>query len=292
MPIVLDRKASSVPSPVLTEPVTWIGPRTGWAAVDLGELWNYRELLVLLVWKDIAVRYKQTALGVAWAILQPLFTMVVFTVFFGWLAGLNQKLEEGMHYSLSTYCALLAWQLFAHALNSSSRSIVVNRAIITKVYFPRLLLPLSPLLSGLVDFVVASTVLLGMMAWFHVWPSANIIFLPAFVLLALLTSAAVGVWLAAINAIYRDVEYTLPFIVQAWMFLTPIAYPATLVPEQWRWLYGLNPMVGVVEGFRWSLLGASAPGPMLGVSVVTTCVLLAGGLLYFRQMEKTFLDVV
>jgi lipopolysaccharide transport system permease protein len=272
--------------------VTRIGPRSGWASLNIAELWNYRELLWLFTWKDIAVRYKQTLLGAAWAVIQPFFTMVVFTVFFGWLAGLNQRLEKHIPYSLCTYCALLAWQLFSHALNGSSRSIVANRQIITKVYFPRLILPLSALLSGLVDFVIAFVVLLAMMAWFGYWPGVNVIYLPGFVVLALLTSAAVGVWLAALNAMYRDIEYTLPFLVQAWMFVTPIAYPATLVPEQWRWLYGLNPMVGVVEGFRWCLLGAAAPGPLLAVSAATTCLLLVGGLIYFRQMEKTFLDVV
>jgi lipopolysaccharide transport system permease protein len=272
--------------------MTRIAPRSGWTALNMKELWNYRELLWLFTWKDIAVRYKQTVLGAAWVIVQPLFTMVVFTVFFGRLAGLNQRLEKHIPYSLYTYCALLAWQLFAHALNGSSRSIVANRQIITKVYFPRLILPLSAVLSGMVDFVIAFVVLLAMMAWFGFWPGVNVIYLPGFVVLALLTSAAVGVWLAALNAMYRDVEHTLPFLVQAWMFLTPIAYPATLVPVQWRWLYGLNPMVGVVEGFRWSLLDTAPPGPMLAVSAATTCLLLVGGLICFHQMEKTFLDVV
>lgn len=264
----------------------------GWRALDLSELWRYRELLFFLTYRDISIRYKQTALGAAWAIIQPVFTMAVFSLFFGLLGGLSKRIDSGVPYPLYVFCALLPWQLFAFALTESSRSVANSRNLITKVYFPRLLIPLAPLLSGLIDFAIAAGVFALMLVWYQQVPGWPILLLPVFVLLALVTAFSFGVWLAALNALYRDVQYTIGFLVQFWMFLTPIAYPTTIVPEQWRWVYSLNPMVGVVEGFRWALLGTSPPGLMLVVSTLATSFLLVGGLFFFRRMERTFADVV
>lgn len=267
-----------------------IEPETGWAPLRLGELWTYRELLFFLVWRDLKSRYKQTSLGVAWAILQPVLTMVVFSVFFGRLAGVP---SEGVPYPVFTYAALLPFQLFSYALTESGNSLVTNRDLLTKVYFPRLLIPLSTVLAGLVDFALAFLVLLAMMAYYGIAPTAAVFFLPAFVALACMTALAAGLWLAALNVKYRDVRYTLPFLTQFWLIATPIAYPASLVPEPFRALYGLNPMVGVVEGFRWALLGrAEALDSSVLVSVIVVGVLLVGGLFYFRRMERTFADIV
>lgn len=267
-----------------------IEPETGWAPLRLGELWTYRELLFFLVWRDLKSRYKQTSLGVAWAILQPVLTMVVFSVFFGRLAGVP---SEGVPYPVFTYAALLPFQLFSYALTESGNSLVTNRDLLTKVFFPRLLIPLSTVLAGLVDFALAFLVLLAMMAFYGIVPTAAVLFLPAFVALACMTALAAGLWLAALNVKYRDVRYTLPFLAQFWLIATPIAYPASLVPEQFRALYGLNPMVGVVEGFRWALLGRSeALDSSVLVSVGVVGVLLLGGLFYFRRMERTFADIV
>lgn len=282
----------------VNSPKLLIRPASGWRPVNLAELWRYRELLWFLAQRDIKVRYKQTVLGVAWAVIQPLFTMIVFTVFFGVLGGMSSHVPLGpsgqpIPYAVYTLCALIPWQLFSFALNSSSNSLVNSRGLITKVYFPRLIIPMAPLLCGLVDFSIAFGLLAVLMACLGVVPGWPIVFLPFFVLLALASALAVGLWLSALNALYRDVQYTLPFLTQIWLFLTPVAYPGTLVPERWRWLYGLNPMAGVVEGFRWSLLGGGeAPGPVLLVSGATVVLLLAGGLFYFRQMEKTFADRV
>jgi len=271
-------------------PRTVIQPSQGWIRLNLAELWHYRELLFFLIWRDIKVRYKQTALGAAWAILQPLFTMLVFTLFFGRLAKVP---SDGVPYPLFTYAALLPWQLFAYALTESSNSIVVNERLITKVYFPRLVIPLASVLAGLVDFGIAFTLLIGMMAWYHVTPSWAIVTLPLFVIFTLTTALSAGLWLSALNVQYRDVRYTLTFIVQFWLFASPVAYPSTLIPARWRPLYGLNPMAGVIEGFRWALLGkAPAPGPMLAVSVLVVGVVLVGGLCYYRRVETTFADVV
>jgi lipopolysaccharide transport system permease protein len=275
-----------------------IRPTSGWRPVSLVELWRYRELLWFLALRDIKVRYKQTVLGVAWAVLQPLFTMIVFSVFFGALAGIGERVPansagQTIPYSVYVLCALLPWQLFAFALTSSSNSLVQYRGIITKVYFPRLIVPMAPLVCGLIDFAIALGLLALLMAWFGVVPGWQIVFFPGFVLLALASALAVGVWLSALNALYRDVQYTLPFLTQVWFFLTPVAYPSSLVPERWRWLYGLNPMAGVVEGFRWSLLDSGAsPGPMMLVSIGTIALLLIGGLFGFRRMEKQFADLV
>jgi len=256
----------------------------------LKELWEYRELLYFLVWRDVKVRYKQTVLGAAWAVIQPFFTMVVFSIFFGRLAGIP---SDGLPYPIFAYCALLPWQLFSHAMMESGNSLVANQNLITKVYFPRLVIPLSAVLAGLVDFGIAFLVLLGMMAYYGMAPTMAVVTLPLFILLAIATALAVGLWLSALNVQYRDVRYTIPFLTQFWLLATPIAYPSSLVPEGWRVLYGLNPMAGVVEGFRWALLGtANAPGRMLAVSVAVVLAFLIGGLYYFRSMERTFADVV
>ena len=259
-------------------------------SLRLADLWAYRELLGFLVWRDVAVRYKQTALGVAWAVIQPFFTMVIFSVFFGALAKMP---SDGVPYPVFAYCGLLPWQLFAQALNDSGNSLVSNQNLITKVYFPRLVIPIAAVLAGLVDFAIAFLILLVMMAVFRIAPTASLVMLPAFLLLAVASALAVGLWLAALNVQYRDVRYTIPFLAQAWLFATPVAYSSTLVPARWRLLYGLNPMAGVVEGFRWSLLGAGpGPGPMVAVSTAVVVVLLVGGFYYFRRMERTFADVV
>ena len=271
-------------------PTMYLRPPRGWAELDLRELWEYRELLYFLTWRDIKVRYKQTALGAAWAIIQPLFMMVVFSLFFGRLAKMP---SDGIPYPVFTFCALLPWQLFAHSLSESSNSLVGNQNLITKVYFPRLVIPISAVFAGLVDFSIAFVILLLMMVYFGLVPTLAVIALPGFVLLAILTALGVGLWLSALNVQYRDVRYTLGFITQFWLFATPVAYPSSLIPEQWRWLYGLNPMAGVVEGFRWALLGkAEGPGWLLLVSVLVVIALLISGLYYFRRMEQTFADVV
>jgi lipopolysaccharide transport system permease protein len=266
-----------------------IQPSTGWVPLRLRELWEYRELLYFLVWRDVKVRYKQTALGAAWAIIQPLFTMVVFSVFFGRLAGLP---SDGLPYPVFSYTALVPWTYFATALTMSSNSLVDHARLITKVYFPRLLVPAASVVAGLLDLAIASTVLVGMILYYGIVPGPAVLLLPAFVILAAATALAVGLWLSALNVQYRDVRYTIPFLVQFWLFLTPVAYSSTLVPERWRALYGLNPMTGVVEGFRWALLGkAEPPGALLFVSIVSVLVLLVGGLFYFRRMERRFADV-
>jgi len=258
--------------------------------LELSELWQYRELLYFLVWRDIKVRYKQTALGAAWAVMQPLFMMVVFSLFFGRLAKVP---SDGIPYPVFTFCALIPWQLFANALTESSNSLIGNQNLITKVYFARLVIPIAAVLSGLLDFLIAFTILLGMMLYYGIVPGWPIVALPAFILLAILTALAVGLWLSALNVQFRDVRYTMNFLVQFWLFATPVAYPSSIVPEQWRALYGINPMVGVVEGFRWALLGKSQPpGAMLWVSVLVVSALLIGGLYYFRRMEQEFADIV
>jgi len=265
-------------------------PRRGWQSLDLAAVWRYRELLWFLAWRDITLRYKQTFLGAAWALIQPLFTMIVFSIFFGALAKIP---SDGLPYPVFVLCALLPWQLFAYSLSQSSNSVVAEQRLITKVYFPRLIIPLASVLSGLVDFFIAFLLLVVFMAWFGVFPTLAILTVPFFVLLTLATALAVGLWLSALTVQYRDVRYTLTFLTQFWMFASPVAYPSSMVPEAWRAFYGLNPMAGVIEGFRWALLGvAEAPGPMLWVSVATVAVMLVGGLYYFRRMEKTFADVV
>ncbi|HVS80987.1 MAG TPA: ABC transporter permease [Pyrinomonadaceae bacterium] len=276
--------------PAIELPTFFIRPQTGWTAVGLKELWEYRELLYFLTWRDIKVRYKQTVLGAAWAIIQPFFMMVVFSLFFGYLARVP---SDGIPYPIFAYCALLPWQLFAHALTESSNSLVANERLITKVYFPRLVVPISAVLGGLLDFAIAFVILLLMMAYYGVRPTWAIVTLPAFLLLAMLTALGVGLWLSALNVKYRDVRYTINFLIQFWLFATPVAYSSSIVPARWRALYGLNPMAGVVEGFRWALLGKSeGPGALLAVSVAVVILILIGGLYYFRRMEAEFADVV
>jgi len=271
-------------------PMILIKPSRGWVSLNFRELWEYRELLYFLIWRDIKVRYKQTALGAAWAIIQPFCTMVVFSLFFGRLAKIP---SDGVPYPIFSYTVLVPWTFFANALTQSSNSLVGNRQLITKVYFPRLVVPISSALSGTVDFALAFIVLLGMMFYYGIMPTAIILILPLFWLLALLTSLGVGLWFSALNVEFRDVRFVVPFIIQFWLFSTPIAYPSSLLQEPWRTLYGVNPMVGVVEGFRWALLRTdTAPGPIIAVSALVALALLVGGGVYFRRMEKTFADIV
>ena len=271
-------------------PVIYIKRSRGLVSLRLGELWQYRELLYFLIWRDVKVRYKQTALGVAWAVVQPFFTMVVFSLFFGRLAKVP---SDGVPYPLFAYCALVPWGFFANGLNMGSNSLVESANLIRKVYLPRLAIPIATVLSGGVDFLVSFLLLLGMMAYYGRMPGIEAAWLPLLLLLGLVTALGVSLWLSALNVQYRDVRYTIPFLTQIWMFGTPIAYPSSLVPEAWRPFYGLNPMVGVVEGFRWALLGtATRPGAMLIVSSLAALVLLVTGAMYFRCTEKTFADVV
>ncbi|HEY7784401.1 MAG TPA: ABC transporter permease [Pyrinomonadaceae bacterium] len=267
-----------------------IQPSSGWVALRIKELWTYRELLYFLVWRDVKVRYKQTALGATWAIIQPLMTMVVFTLFFGRLAKIP---SDGVPYPIFSFAALVPWMFFANGLTQSSNSLVGSANLITKVYFPRLTIPIATVLSGVVDFVLAYVVLLGMMLFYGIAPTANVLWLPLFLLLAVVTALGVGMWLSAMNVQFRDVRFVVPFIVQFWLLATPIAYPSSLLSEPWRTLYGLNPMVGVVEGFRWAMLGTNTPPrASIIVSSVVALILLLSGSFYFRRMEKTFADVV
>jgi len=281
------------PTPATTEkapvPTLIIRPPKKWVPVDLHELWEYRELLYSFVARDVKIRYKQTALGFLWAIIQPLFLMVVFTLFFG---GLAKVPSDGIPYPLFSFAALIPWTLFAEGLTRSSTSMVSNAGIMTKVYFPRLVMPIAGILSPLVDFAIAFVILILMMAYYGFVPTIAIVFLPAFILLALLTSLSVGLWLSALNVKYRDFQYTIPFLLQLWLFASPVVYPSSMLPEQFQLLYGLNPMAGVIEGFRWALLGTTPPGGMILVSVGVVVLLLVGGLFYFKRMEQYFADVV
>ena len=271
-------------------PVLRIEPSRGWVSLRLGALWEYRELLYFLTWRDIKVRYKQTVLGAAWAIIQPFFTMIVFSLFFGRLARIP---SDGIPYPVFSYAALVPWTFFANGLTQSAASVVASAHLINKVYFPRLVIPISSVGSGLVDLVLSFAVLLGMMLYFDVKPTWNVVWLPGLVLLTLVTCLGVGLWLSALNVQFRDVRYTVPFLTQFWLFATPVAYPSSLLPVPWRTLYGLNPMAGVVEGFRWALLGTNtAPGPILMVSSAAALTLLVSGLFYFRRMERRFADIV
>lgn len=270
-------------------PVTIIRPLKGWMPVDLKELWAYHELIYTFAARDIKVRYKQTALGATWAIIQPLFTMVVFTIFFGGLAKIP---SEGIPYPIFSYSALLPWTLFAEGITRSTSSMITNANIMTKVFFPRMILPMSGTLSPVVDFAVAFVILIGMIFYYGFVPTTNIIWLPAFILLALASSLGVGLWLSALNVQYRDFQYTVPFIIQIWLYASPVVYPSSLVPEKYRLIYGLNPMAGVIEGFRWSLLGTEPPSSMIFVSILMVVVILISGAYYFKRMEKIFADVV
>ena len=272
-----------------TIPTLIIRPPRKWVPVDLHELWAYRELVASFTLRDIKLRYKQTGLGVAWAVLQPLLTMVIFTVFFGGLAKIP---SDGVPYPLFVLAALLPWLLFAEGLTRSTTSMVTNANIMTKVYFPRLIMPLSSIISPLVDFGVSFIILLAMMVYYGYAPTLNIIFLPLFLLLALATSLGVGLWLSALNVKYRDFQYTVPFLIQIWMFASPVVYASSLVPASLRVWFGLNPMAGVIEGFRWALLGSGAPSAMVLVSVGMVIVLLVSGMFYFRRMEQYYADIV
>jgi lipopolysaccharide transport system permease protein len=282
--------AISESSALAKPPVMRITPPSDWWALPLGELWNYRELLYFFVWRDIKIRYKQTAIGAAWAVLQPFLTMLIFSLFFGRLAHIP---SQGLPYPIFYYSALLPWMYFASALQGATNTIVENQRLVTKVYFPRLALPLSAVLSALVDFGISFLMFIAMMIYYRIHPSAAAVWLPFFLLLAVLTALGVGLWLSALNAIYRDVRYVLPFLVQFWMFASPVAYPSSLVPEKWRWLYGLNPMAGVIEGFRWSLAGhGDAPSRLIFVSAGVVLGVLVSGVAYFQKMETILADVV
>jgi lipopolysaccharide transport system permease protein len=272
------------------ENVVVIKPSKGWVAVHWKDLWEYRELLYFLTWRDVKVRYKQTVLGAAWAVIQPFMTMVVFSIFFGRLAKMP---SDGIPYPIFAYAALVPWTFFANGLTQSSNSLVGNANLIRKVYFPRLVIPISAVVSGVIDFAIAFVVLIGMMLYYGMVPTLNIIWLPFFFLLAFVTSLGIGLWFSALSVEYRDVKYVVPFLVQFWLFATPIAYPSSLLSEPWRTIYGLNPMVGVIEGFRWALLGTQITvGPLILISTLVALFLLLSGAVYFRRMERTFADVV
>jgi ABC-type polysaccharide/polyol phosphate export systems, permease component len=267
-----------------------IRPIKGWTDIGFGELWRYRELAYFLVWRAVKIRYKQTVIGAAWAVIQPLATMLVFSLFFGRLA----RIPSGdIPYPVFYFAALLPWTYFAGAVQNVTNSVVEQQHVITKVYFPRLLLPISAAIPGLFDFAIGLLVFFPIMLAYQISPGKAILALPAFLLLAVLTALSVGIWLAAMNSLYRDVHHVIPFLVQIWMFASPVVYPATLVPERWRWLYGLNPMAGVIEGFRWALTGSGQPPtPMLAVSAAAVIVALTGGLIFFNRMEAIIADVV
>ncbi|GAB4140619.1 MAG: ABC transporter permease [Thermogutta sp.] len=291
------RPASPPPLPD-DVPITRIVPTGGWRSLDLREVWRYRELMFTFAWREISIRYKQTILGAAWAVLQPLMTTGIFSVLFALLMGKgNEPTPEGIPYPVSTFCAMLPWTLFAQSLNQSGNILVQYRAMITKIYFPRLILPASAVLSTLVDFSVSLVALLGLMAYYGIYPGWAVLTLPIFVLLAVMASLAVGLWLSALNALYRDFKYVIPFVVQVGMFVSPVVYSVESIQGKlppWAFtLYSLNPMAGVIEGFRWALLGTShGPGPMLALSAAATALILLGGMFYFRRMERLVADLI
>ncbi len=277
-------------SPEQETTIVRIRPARGWAWPDLRALWEYRELLYFLIWRDLKARYKQTVLGAAWAILQPLLATMVFSIIFGYLIQLP---SEGLPYPAFAYAALLPWNYFATALRRSSMSVVESANLVTKVYFPRLILPLAGVIGSLVDLLWGLVVLAGLLLLYRLLLTPALLLLPGLILLVAATALAVGLWLSALNVRYRDINYVLAFLTQVWMYATPVVYSSTVIPERWRLLYALNPMVGVIEGFRWALLGQGQfPGALLGIATAVVAVLLVGGLFYFRQMEKTFADVV
>lgn len=274
--------------PPATKPTSEITPPGKWFDWDFPELWESRELLFFFVWRDLKVRYKQTVIGVAWVVIQPLLTMLVFSFFFGRLAKMP---SEGLPYPLFYYCALLPWMYFAAALNAATQTIVEHERVITKVYFPRLLLPMSSVISGLIDATVSFVILVGMALYYHITPRPTILLVPLFMALAVATALGAGLWLSALNALYRDVRHAIPFLIQFWMFVSPIAYPSTLISEKWRWAYGLNPIAGVVEGFRWAVTGhGQAPTGLILTSIGTILFLVVGGVTYFKSMEGTIAD--
>jgi lipopolysaccharide transport system permease protein len=291
-------KTTSLPHPddvsplvgAVIKPTVEIQPRKGLFHLDLQALWEYRELLYFLIWRDIKVRYKQTVIGAGWAVLQPLMTAMIFTVVFGNFAKIP---SDGLPYAVFAYTALLPWTHFSQAVGRSGVSLVGNARLISKVYFPRLIVPISVAMAPLVDFALAFIILLGMMVWFGIAPTWGVLVLPLFLLLTLVTALAVGLWLTALDVRYRDVGHTIPFLIQFWMYASPVAYPVSLVPEKWRLVYSLNPMVGVIEGFRWALLGKESPDyRVVAVSAIMVMALLLGGILYFKQVEQTFADMV
>lgn len=276
-------------------PITYLRPSRGWISLNLPALWFYRELVYFLTWRDIKVRYKQAALGIAWAIIQPVVQMIIFTLIFGRLAGM--KTDAGIPqnwYPVFSFAALLPWQLFQGALQRSGISLVGNANLLTKVYFPRLIIPFSAVAAGLVDFACSFLVLVGLMIYYRVPFTWNMLWLPAMILLALLAALAVGLWLSALNVQYRDVQHMIPFLLQAWMYASPVVYSIDMIPAHgpWRLIYGLNPMTGVIQGFRWALLGSSPPDRLMLVSIVMVFVLLVSGMYYFRRMERNFADMV
>lgn len=275
---------ASAPATVRIEP-----PR-GWMELRLGEVWQYRELLYFFVWRDVKIRYKQTAIGVVWVVLQPLLTMLVFTLFFGRLAKLPSL---GLPYPVFYFAAVVPWMYFAGALQNCTNVVVDNQRVITKVFFPRLILPISAVLSGLVDFAIGFVVLVIFTMAYGFHPTLAALWLPGLVLLAVMTALGVGLWTSALNALYRDVRYVIPFLVQFWMLASPVAYPSALVPARWRWLYGLNPMAGVIDGFRWAMTGhGQAPGVLLLASSAGVVALVVGGLFFFQKMEGEIADRV
>jgi lipopolysaccharide transport system permease protein len=284
--------------PQTNKPFIHIEPSKGWIPLRLGELWQYRELLYFFVWRDLKIRYKQTIMGASWAILQPLFTMVIFSLFFGRLAKIP---SDGIPYPIFSFTALVPWTFFSNGILQASNSLIINSNMIKKIYFPRLTMPTAAVIAGVVDFVLAFFVLLVMVFVLNLIPSynynldisINILYLPLFLLLAFITTLGVSYWLSAMNAQFRDVRYIVPFIIQAWLFITPIAYPSSLLSQPWKTIYGLNPMAGVVEGFRWTLLGTgTAPGSMIFVSAAAAIILLVSGVYYFRKIDTTLADVL
>lgn len=273
-----------------TEHVKVIRRRYGLIGVDLKELWRYRELFWFLALRDILVRYKQAVIGIAWSVIQPLLTMIVFSVIFGSLAKLP---SDGVPYPILIFTALLPWQFFANSMTASSQSLVGKSSIVSKIYFPRLIIPTSAVISGLIDFCISFVILIGLMIWYRIVPTANVIYLPLFVMLTFMAALAVGLWLSALNVEFRDVFYIVPFLVQAGQYLSPVAYSSSIIPEKWKFLYSLNPMVGVIDGFRWSILGTAMPNwAGIAVSSASVLVIFTSGLLYFRKMERTFADVI
>ncbi len=270
-------------------PVTIIKPSKGWMPINLHELWEFRDLLYFFTWRDIKVRYKQTVLGFAWAIMQPFFAMIIFSIFFGSLANLP---SDGIPYPIFAYAALLPWTLFSESITRSTNTMVTNSNIIKKVYFPRMALPISSVLSPVIDFTIAFVILILMMIYYGIMPTINVVLLPLFLMLAIATSLGIGLWTSALNAKYRDIQYVVPFMLQILMFASPVVYAASMIPAKYQFLYGLNPMAGVIEGFRWSLLGTDSPGMIILASVIVSVVLLVSGAFYFRRMEKTFADEV
>ena len=282
----------TTPYPYRTEelPILRIERSRGWVSLGLRDLWRYRELVYFFIWRDIKVRYKQTVLGGTWAIIQPLFTMLIFSVFFGRLAKVP---SDSVPYPIFAFTALVPWTFFANGVSMSSTSLVSESNLVKKVYFPRLALPISKVLAGVVDFLLAFAMLVVLMVYYGIKPTYNVVWLPLFFFLALATSLGVSMWFSAMHVQFRDVQYAIPFLVQVWLFATPIAYPSSLLSEPWRTIYGINPMVGVVEGFRWALLRThTAPGPIVFVSCLASMTLLVSGACYFRRLERNFADVI